>query len=262
VLGYTCQLKQVAEDVDDWSLAGGLRGQAVELVQCKTIDLLVPAYAEFVIEIEVDFTTERPEGPLGEYSGYFTEASNKPVCRVKAITHRQDPLFQVLLAGKPVGEVHMLKNIPFEASFLSTLKQQFPTISAVSIRPSGGVQLFVVLAIKQRYAGEARQAIMNVMSSNIRPKWVIAVDPDIDVYDSADVEWAVSFRTVPGRDVFIVNNVPSAPLDPSSTNPEDTKNRLNSTVGIDATEPFDGSYPAVADVPGWQTYDFPELDKL
>lgn len=259
VLGYTCQLKQIPDTMDDFRLAGGLRGEAVELVKCKTVDVEVPATAEFVIEIEVNFNELRDEGPLGEYTGYMTPASPKPVCKVKAITHRRDPLFQVLLTGKPVTENHILKNIPFEASFTRALREQFPTITDVAVRPSGGVQLFVVIAMKQRYAGEARHAILAAMSSDIRPKWVIVVDPDIDVHNSAEVEWAMSYRTVPGRDVIIVKDVPSAPLDPSSTNEQQTNARLNDTVGVDATIPFGVAYANVADVPGWQEYDFPEI---
>lgn len=261
VLGYTCQIQQVGDDVNDWTLAGGLRGEAVELVKCKTVDVEVPAYAEFVIEVEVDFTQDRSEGPLGEYTGYMTPASDKPVVHVKAITHRKAPLFQVLLTGKPITENHILKNIPFEASFFNAMKKQFPTISAVSIRPSGGVQLYVVIAMKPRYAGEARHAILAAMASNIRPKWVIVVDPDVDVHDAAEVEWAMSYRVVPGRDLIIVNNVPSAPLDPSSTGGEVLQAKLNDTVGVDATLPFGEDYAVVADVPGWKEYDFPELKR-
>lgn len=258
VLGYACQL-QVADDVNDWTLAGGLRREAVELVKCKTVDVEVPAYAEFIIEIEVDFTQTKPEGPLGEYTGYMTPASDKNIVHVKAITHRKNPLFQVLLTGKPITENHILKNIPFETSFFNVMKKQFPTISAVSIRPSGGVQSYAVIAMKPRYAGEARHVILAAMSSNIRPKWVIVVDPDINVHDSAEVEWAMSYRVVPGRDVIIVKDVPTAPLDPSSSGGEVLQAKLNDTIGVDATLPFGQEFAAVADVPNWKEYDFPEL---
>ncbi len=261
VLAYTCTLKQIPETMDDLRLAGGLRGEAVELVKCKTVDIEVPATAEFVIEIEVDFSDLRDEGPLGEFTGYMTPASPKPSCKVKAITHRRDPLFQVLLTGKPVTENHILKNIPFEASFLKALREQFPTITDVSVRPSGGVQMYTVIAMKQRYAGEARHVILAAMSSNIRPKWVIVVDPDIDVHNSAEVEWAMSYRTVPGRDVIIVKDVPSGPVDPSSSKDPRPNARLNDTVGVDATMPFGVEYATVADVPGWQEYDFPEIQR-
>jgi 4-hydroxy-3-polyprenylbenzoate decarboxylase/2,5-furandicarboxylate decarboxylase 1 len=262
VLAYTCQV-QVADDTDDWSVAGGLRGKAVELVKCKTIDLEVPATAEVVIEFVVDLDNgpQIMEGPLGEYTGYYTPASPKPVARITAITHRQNPYFQGLLTGKPTTENHVLKQLPFEASFYQTMKKQFPTIDKICIPPSGGVSFYVVISMKPRYAGEVRQTIMAAMASNIRPKWVIVVDPDINVRDSNEVEWALSFRVRPAEDIVIVDQVPAGPLDPSSGDAKSLAKRVNSTIGIDATRPFDKDFAQVADVPGWREYDFPEIEK-
>ena len=112
ILAYTCQV-QVPDDTNDWHLAGGFRGAPVELVRCKTCDLEVPATAEMVIEFEVDLDRTVMEGPLGEYTGYYTRPSQKPVATVTAITHRKDPIFQGLLTGKPVTENHILKQVPF-----------------------------------------------------------------------------------------------------------------------------------------------------
>lgn len=259
VLAYTCQA-QVPESTDDYALAGGLRGEAVELVRCKTIDVMVPATAECVIEMRVDFGQTVMEGPLGEYTGYYTPASPKPVAQVTAVTHRKDAYFQALLTGKPVTENHILKEIPFEASLYASLKGRFPTLSRVAIPPSGGVSFYVVLAMTPRYAGEARHAILACMSSNIRPKYVIVVNDDIDVFSSSDVEWALSFRTQPGRDVLVVDKLPAGPLDPSVPESETLVARLSSAVGIDATLPFGEEFPEVADIGNWQSFDFPELD--
>ena len=129
IIAYTCQV-QVPDTTDDWALAGGLRGAPIELVRCKTCDVKVPATAEVVIEFEVDLDTTVLEGPLGEYTGYYTRPSQKPVARITAITHRKKPIFQGLLTGKPVTENHILKQVPFEASVLRMLKRQFPTIKA------------------------------------------------------------------------------------------------------------------------------------
>ena len=114
ILAYTCQV-QVPDDTNDWSVAGGLRGAPVELTTCKTCDVAVPATSEVVIEFEVDLNQTVLEGPLGEYTGYYTRPSQKPVARVTAITHRRKPIFQGLLTGKPVTENHILKQVPFEA---------------------------------------------------------------------------------------------------------------------------------------------------
>src|SRR5580704_15126433 len=181
ILAYACQV-QVSDTTNDWEVAGGLRGAPVELTRCKTCDLEVPATAEVVIEFEVDMDNTVMEGPLGEYTGYYTPPSLKPVGRITAITHRRNPIFQGLLTGKPVTENHILKQIPFEASFLKTLRAQFPSIVSVSVRASAGVSFYVVIGMAPRFAGEARQVILAAMASYIRPKWLIVVEPDIDVH--------------------------------------------------------------------------------
>lgn len=276
ILAYTCQF-QLNDNTNDFAVAGGLRRAAVELVHCKTIDVDVPAYAEMVFELEIDLTATVFEGPLGEYTGYYTPGSLKPIARVKAITHRNNAYFQALLTGVPPTENHILKQIPFEASFLNTIRQSFPTIKAVAMPPSGGVSFYMVIAMEPRFAGEANQVILAAIASNLRPKIVIVVNPDIDIYNSTEVEWAISFRMQPEKDVMIVNNVPAGPLDPSVADDIPLDQRLGSAIGIDATYPTGAvvqpadtklktntSSPlcyTVAEIPGWKDYDFPELAK-
>jgi 4-hydroxy-3-polyprenylbenzoate decarboxylase/2,5-furandicarboxylate decarboxylase 1 len=201
------------------------------------------------------------EGPLGEYTGYYTPPSLKPVARITAITHRRNAIFQGLLTGKPVTENHILKQIPFEASFLKALKAQFPGIESVSVRASAGVSFYVVIAMAPRFAGEARQVILAAMASNIRPKWVIVVEPDIDVHNSAEVEWAMAFRVQPREDVIVIDQIPAGPSDPSIDDPTKARPlRTASAIGVDATRPFGKPFSEVADVPGWEDYEVPELD--
>jgi len=260
ILAYACQV-QVSDATNDWEMAGGLRGAPVELARCKTCDLEVPATAEVVIEFEVDMNKTVMEGPLGEYTGYYTPASQKPVGRITAITHRRNAYFQGLLTGKPVTENHILKQIPFEASFLKALQRQFPTIADVSVRASAGVSFYVVISMQPRFAGEARQVILAAMASNIRPKWTIIVEPDIDVHNSAEVEWAMAFRVQPHNDVIVVDQIPSGPSDPSIDEPTKPRPlRTASAIGIDATRPFGKPFSEVADVPGWEDFEIPELD--
>lgn len=277
MLAYTCPI-QTTDDTDDFAVAGGLRGAPVELVKCVTSDVEVPARAELVIEFEVDFDTTVMEGPLGEYTGYYTPGSLKPVARPTAITHRDGACFQALLTGVPPTENHILKQLPFEASFLQMMRAQFPTIERVAIPASGGVSFYIVIAMRPRYAGEARAAILTAMGTNLRPKTVIVVDPDIDVHDPAQVEWATAFRTQPARDVIVVDDLPGGPLDPSIDDHLPLDQRTGSALGIDATYPYGtvvkvagqacgasvaehgGEFVEVADVPGWREFDFPELD--
>jgi 4-hydroxy-3-polyprenylbenzoate decarboxylase/2,5-furandicarboxylate decarboxylase 1 len=281
VMAYTCPI-QVPDGTNDFEVVGGMRGAALELVRCKTIDVDVPARAEMVLELEVDFTQEAFEGPLGEFTGYYTPGSKKPIARIKAITHRNNAYFQALLTGVPPTENHILKQMPYEASYFATLKAQHPTLTSVAIPASGGVAFYIVIAMKQRYAGEARHAILTAIASSQRPKLVVVVDPDIDVRNPDQVEWAIAFRSQPARDVIIVGDLPGGTLDPSIDGSLPLDRRTGSAMGIDATFPFGAdeqkaaNVPAgevcgpavadqgheffkVADVPGWQDYDFPEL---
>lgn len=138
------------------------------------------------------------------------------------------------------------------------------------------------MAMRPRYAGEARSALLAAIASNLRPKIVIVVDPDIDVHSPDQVEWATAFRTQPARDVIVVDGLPGGPLDPSADSSLPPARQTGSAIGIDATYPFGieirkatdsakvcgpalsehgREYIEVADVPGWQDYDFPELRK-
>ena len=254
LIAFSCQV-QSSDATDDWFVAGGLRGSPVELVKAVSSNLKVPAYSEFVIEFSVDTADQQIEGPLGEYTGFYTPASLKPTAKVTAITHRKDAIFQGLLTGKPITENHILKQIPFEASILRTLQSQFPTISDISITSSGGVQVYIVIAMKPRYEGEARQAILAAMAFNLHPKWVVVVDPDIDVRNPAEVDWAKSFRVKPREDVFVVDRTAAAPLDPA------TDGGFSSSVGIDATIPVGSDFPEVSEVQGWKDFSLPEIDK-
>ena len=283
VMAYTCPI-QVPDGTNDFDVVGGMRGAALELVRCKTIDVEVPARAELVFELEVDFTREAFEGPLGEFTGYYTPASKKPIARIKAVTHRNNAYFQALLTGVPPTENHILKQLPYEASYFATLKAQHPTLASVALPASGGVAFYIVISMRQRYAGEARHAILTAIASSQRPKMVVVVDPDIDVRNPDQVEWAIAFRSQPARDVIIINDLPGGTLDPSIDESIPLNRRVGSAMGIDATFPFgadeqkaadvpagEACGPAVAehgheffkvaDVPGWQEYDFPELRK-
>ncbi|MFL5287461.1 MAG: UbiD family decarboxylase [Rhodopila sp.] len=283
VMAYTCPI-QVPDGTNDFEVVGGMRGAALELVRCKTIDVEVPARAELVFELEVDFTKEAFEGPLGEFTGYYTPGSNRPIARIKAITHRNNACFQALLTGVPPTENHILKQMPYEASYYAMLKAQHPTLASVAMPASGGVAFYIVISMKQRYAGEARHAILTAIASSQRPKLVVVVDPDIDVRNPDQVEWAIAFRSQPARDVIIIGDVPGGTLDPSIDGSIPLDRRVGSAMGIDATFPFgadeqkapdvpagEACGPAVAehgheffkvaDIPGWQDYDFPELQK-
>ncbi len=229
-------------------------------------------------------TKDAFEGPLGEFTGYYTPGSKKPIARIKAITHRNNAYFQALFTGVPPTENHILKQLSYEASYFATLKAQHPTLTSVAMPASGGVEFYIVIVMKQRYAGEARHAILTAIASSQRPKKVVVVDPDIDVRNPDQVEWAIAFRSQPARDVIIVDDLPGGTLDPSSTDrfrwigERDLRWASMRHFHLVRTNrkpptflPAKSCGPAVvehgheffkvADVPGWQDYDFPELRK-
>src|SRR3984957_7441364 len=162
----------------------------------------------------------------------------EPIARIKAITYRNNAYFQGLLTGVPPTENHILKQLPYEASYFAMLKAQHPTLASVAIPTSGGVAFYIVISMKQRYAGEARHAILTAIASSQRPKLVVVVDPDIDVRNPNQVEWAIAFRTQPDRDVIIVDGLPGGTLDPSIDGSIPLNKRVGSAMGIDATFPF------------------------
>ncbi len=238
LLAYACPI-QVPDDTDDFEVAGGLRGAPVELARAKTVDLDVPARAEFVIEFEADLTKEVMEGPLGEFTGYYTPAAPQPVARVTAITHRE----RRRLPGAADRRAADREPHPEAAPLRGELPQarcaeQFPTLEKVAVPSSGGVAFRIVMAMKPRYAGEARAALLAAMTANIRPKMVIVVDPDIDVHDPVQVDWALAFRMQPARDMIVVDALPAGTLDPSVDHSLPLDRQTGSVVGIDATFPF------------------------
>ena len=137
----------------------------------------------------------------------------------------------------------ILKQLSYEASFLKRMREQFPTLEKVAVPSSGGVAFRIVMAMNQHFAGEARAALLAAMTANMRPKIVIVVDPDIDVHDPVQVDWACAFRMQPARDM--IRTAGARPVSRDICGP--------------ALAEKGHEYIEVADVPGWREYEFPEL---
>ncbi|MBI2918972.1 MAG: UbiD family decarboxylase [Chloroflexi bacterium] len=224
--------------VDELGLAGALRGEPVELVKCKTVDVEVPASAEIVIEGRVPLDVREEEGPFGEFTGYYTPASPKPVVEVTAVTYRRDPIYQAVLCGLPTTEVHLIGQLLREAAFLEDLKSQFPGVRAVH-RPTVKT-LFI--SLRQRSAQEARNVLAAALSMR-DVKVAVVVDDDINAFDMEQVMWAVATRSQPDDDFVVLRGMMSTGLDPSCGGGATAK------VGIDATRPFGQPFPDMARLP-------------
>ena len=244
VLLYASQAK-VPQGVNELTVAGGIRGEPVEVVKCVSVDLEVPSSAEIVIEGRVLPGEWTMEGPFGEFTGYYGPAEENHVIEVTAITHRHNPIFLAGMTGLPPTDNHVLKSFAYESALYEKLRETFPEVTAVSYPNWGGVQYAVVIALEQRYKAQARHVILTALGDSSRPKWVIVVDDDIDVYDTEMVNWAIMTRSQPAEDTIIVPRVAGGPLDPSAPEKE-----VISVWGIDATRPFGVPYPEVVKVPG------------
>ncbi|QEX15475.1 3-polyprenyl-4-hydroxybenzoate decarboxylase [Hypericibacter terrae] len=222
----------VPDTMSEYQFAGLLRGEKVELVDCKTVPLKVPAEAEIVLEGHVSLDDYRDEGPYGDHTGYYNAVEPFPVFTVSAITMRRDPIYLSTFTGRPPDEPSVL-GVALNELFVPLLKQQFPEIVDFWLPPEGCSYRIGVVSIRKAYPGHAKRVMMGIWSflrQFIYTKFVIVVDDDIDVRDWKDVMWAISTRMDPVRDLTLIENTPIDYLDFAS--PE---SGLGGKVGLDAT---------------------------
>jgi 4-hydroxy-3-polyprenylbenzoate decarboxylase len=222
----------VPDTVSEYQFAGLLRGAKVELVDCKTVPLKVPAEAEIVLEGHVSLEDHGPEGPYGDHTGYYNSVEPFPVFTISAITMRRDPIYLTTYTGRPPDEPSVL-GMALNEVFIPLLRQQFPEIVDFWLPPEGCSYRIAVVSMKKAYPGHAKRVMMAVWSylrQFMYTKWVIVVDDDVNARDWKDVMWAVSTRMDPARDITMIENTPIDYLDFAS--PE---SGLGSKIGLDAT---------------------------
>ncbi len=222
----------VPDTLSEYQFAGLLRGKKVELVDCKTVPLKVPAEAEIVLEGYVRHDEEAPEGPYGDHTGYYNSVENFPVFEISAITMRKKPIFLSTFTGRPPDEPSVLGEALNDV-FVPLLQQQFPEIVDFWLPPEACSYRVAVVSIKKAYPGHAKRVLMGCWSflrQFMYTKFIIVVDDDINARDWKDVWWAVSTRMDPVRDTLMVENTPIDYLDFAS--PE---SGLGGKMGWDAT---------------------------
>ncbi|WP_412558750.1 UbiD family decarboxylase [Thalassospira sp. MIT1370] len=227
----------VPDTLSEYQFAGLLRGEKVELVDCKTVPLKVPATAEIVLEGYVSLDEYAPEGPYGDHTGYYNSVEDFPVFTVTAITMRKKPIYLSTFTGRPPDEPSVLGEALNDV-FVPLLQQQFPEIVDFWLPPEGCSYRIAVVSMKKAYAGHAKRVMMGVWSflrQFMYTKFVIVVDDDIDVRDWKDVMWAISTRMDPVRDITTVTDTPIDYLDFASP-----VSGLGGKLGLDATNKFPG----------------------
>ena len=198
--------------MDELEVIGALRGAPVPIVKCVTNDVWVPADAEYVLEGYLDPKGHtEPEGPYGEYVGYYGVVKRNPVFRVTAITHRKDALFQTAtIGGRYLArtDTAQLTTMKTETAAWAALLTAVREPVAVFATPSSGGMYNLRLSLRQRVPGEARNAIAAVFGSMAEAKHVFAFDADIDVFSDEQVDWALATRFQGDRDLITGDRLP------------------------------------------------------
>ena len=221
---------------DEYTVIGGMMGEALRVAQAKTVPLLVPGDAEMVIEGKILPHIRREEGPFGEFTGHAVSKDQRQVIEVTAITHRKNYIFQDVHAG--YTEHKLMGAVPREAALIKAVRQTVPTVKNVCMPVSGNCRFHAYVSIAKRTPGQAKNAICAAFASDMLLKHVIIVDDDIDVFDEEQVLWAVSNRFQADRGLVVIPNAQGSELDPSAG-----PGGVNAKMGLDATKPLSGFAP-------------------
>jgi 4-hydroxy-3-polyprenylbenzoate decarboxylase len=249
---YMLSASPLPSGVSEYDFAGGLRGEPVEVVKGPYTGFPIPADAEIVVEGEMVPGQVKPEGPFGEWMGYYSDdVVPRPYINVKTILYRDDPILTCAPQHKPVDETGLLKGIAGAAEVWKALEAcGLPEILGVWNHEGGPATRFTAIQIRQRYPGHARN-VLHVASScaagAYNGKWTVVVDEDIDCSDLDQVLWAMCTRFDPVTDIDIIQKAWSSGRDPMFL-----PGNFNNRILIDACIPYDrklkGKFPTVVAV--------------
>ncbi len=215
-------------DDDELLIAGAIRGKGIRVTRGVTVDVDIPTAAEIVIEGYLGAHERQAEGPLAEFHGYFGELWESPVFHVTAVCWRDDPIFQTLIPGW--NEHLYLGNVlPREPLLLTHVRHVARNVSGLHIPPYAS-GFTAIVAIDKLNPGEPKNVALAAFAAHVNIKWCIVVDPDVDIYDPADVMWALTTRVDWSRDVFFVPGAQGHEMDPTADG-----RGVHTKIGVDAT---------------------------
>lgn len=226
--------------VDEVTAAGGLVGAPIDMVKARTVNLLVPANAEFIIEGEVIPGESAKEGPFGEFAGYMGGGAPRPVARITAITHRQNPIYYGLASQMPPSESTMIQSLTSAGVLLKQLRYDLgesAILDATIDLHFGGAMGHIIIAMEPRDPAHSKR-IGCLVANLSQLKRVTVVDPDVNIRDPDHVDWALNARLDPGHDIVVVEGAQFAHMDPS-VRPVGGRSGPASKLVLDATQKID-----------------------
>lgn len=237
---------RIPQDTSEFAVAGGIAGEPVELVRCKSVDLSVPARAEIVIEGILPTDQSEWEGPFGEFPGYMAHEGLGFFVDVTCITMRKNPVYIAFLSQFPPSESSKIRGVGSEGVIRKRLESAgVDNVLDAALHESGGSWGYLVIKIKKKSEEDFDKVVGALRLGPDIGKVMVLVDDDIDARDPDSVNWALSFRMQPHRDVKILESGTMA-LDPSIVPPSEqeesraalAKKGKPSVLCIDATRPW------------------------
>jgi len=218
-------------------VAGGFMGEGLEMVPAETIDMMVPARAEIIIEGFIPPKKRQFEGPFGEWPRYYYKEGDQPFMEVTAITMRKNPIFQTIFNAH--SEHHILGAAPRIGSLLRRIRDAVPSVTAVNLPLSAMGRSHVYISLKKRAEGEPKQAAMAAFVTESTIKHAIVVDDDIDVFNETEVLWSLAMRFQADRDLVIIPNTLGSHLNPTAYGYNRMeKGTMETKLIFDATKPL------------------------
>src|SRR3954471_22407121 len=216
--------------IDEFMVAGFLKGEAVEMVQAKPVDLEVPAAAEIVLEGYVSRGELTQEGPFGDHTGYYTAAEPFPVFHVTAMTMRENAIYPSIVVGKPPAEDAWLGKAT-ERIFLPAVRMTLPELVDYDLPIAGAFHNCVIVSIRKAFPGHAKKVMHAIWGLGMLSlsKSIVVVDAHVNVHDYEEVFFYVGANVDPARDVLLTEG-PADHLDHSTT-----LQFISGKIGIDAT---------------------------
>lgn len=215
-------------DADELLIAGAIRGEGIGVSPGETVDIAIPSEAEIVIEGHLLPSVRNQEGPLAEFHGYYGEMWDSPVLEVTALCHRNEPIYQTIVPGW-AEHIYLGNVLPREPLLRKFVEHVSHNVTGLHIPPyTNGFT--AVIQLSKTHPGEPKNVAMAAFTAHVNIKTAIVVDPDVDIYDSADLLWALTNRVDWSRDTFVVPGAQGHEMDPTA----DARG-VHTKLGIDAT---------------------------